>query len=59
MNRNEIIEHLLQNIRWMNAGRIAQGQTSQEEVDAFIEEERTRLSKMSDLQLKNMLLINC
>jgi len=58
MNRQEMITMLCQSLRLMNGERVANGQVTQEELDRFVESERSRYEAMDDLQLHSICVIN-
>lgn len=58
MNRTEMIQMLCDKLRVMNAHRVENGQTTQEELDRFVSDEQDRYEAMGDNQLRNLCLIN-
>ena len=58
MERQEMIEMLVDNLKRMNHHKVQSGEVTQERLDAFIAEQRERYEAMSDVQLRNMIVIN-
>jgi len=58
MERKEMIDLLIENLRVVNAPQIEAGLYLKEEFEKFIEQQEKRYEKMSDLQLKNIMAIN-
>lgn len=58
MPRTEMIKMLLDNLYRMNECRIASGDENYDSIRAFVAEERERYEKMSDMQLRNLIVIN-
>lgn len=58
MDRQEMIEMLVDNLKRMNHYKVQSGEVTQERLDAFIAEQRERYEAMSDVQLRNMIVIN-
>jgi hypothetical protein len=53
MTREQMIEQLLENILILNLGRSA------EEINELQKDELKRLNEKTDLEIQNMLVINC
>jgi len=59
MTRDEMIDHLVKNLEFMNLHRIGKEPgLTRDSLDQLKIDERERFEKMSDMQLKNMVLIN-
>lgn len=59
MTREQKINFLLNNLVDMNQPKVHSGEVSAAELANFIAEQRERYNAMSDLQIDNMMLINC
>ena len=53
-----MINQLLENLRYMNAGKVESGQATQSELETLIESERKRYENMTETQIKGMVMIN-
>ncbi len=59
MTKQEKIDFLLNNIVDMNKHKVHSGEVSSAELANFVAEQRARYNEMSDLQIDNIMLINC
>lgn len=59
MDREEMIEMLLTSLKHMNSYQVSRNnKAEQQELDDFIASERKRYEAMSDLELRNMVVMN-
>ena len=58
MEREEIIDHLMENTYFMNYHMVENGERTQEEHDDLMDDQRVEYEKMSDMQLQNIMVMN-
>jgi hypothetical protein len=56
--RQKYIDLLIENLRRMNAPRVASGKATRRELETLCVEQRARYEAMSDLQIQNMIVVN-
>ena len=59
MDRQDAINQLIKNIELMNAHKVAEGIITRKELGDFIENQKLRYAEKTDVQLQNLLFINC
>lgn len=58
-SKEEMINELVQNLWWMNQDKIGNGTVTEESLREFMAQERERYEAMSEMEIRNMMLINC
>ena len=59
MSRQEMIDTLISILTTKGAAMVMDGKITVEEVEEVAKKERARYENMPDLQLKNLIMINC